>query len=204
MTLDGTGSSDPDTSFGDSIVAYDWTVAGSIAFSGPTPTLSVPQVLGVALPGQPPIDGQLRDYTHGRDDAHDPRPNSSFTATPNPAACSQIITFDATATANARPGRTIVNYVWAFGDGGTASGMIATHVYAAYGSYHANLTVTDDLGITATGRFTVVVDLGDLAPVAGAGGPYATQVGSGVSFIGTGSSDPNAACGDSIMSSACS
>ncbi len=39
-----------------------------------------------------------------------------------------------------------LSYTWAFGDGDTAEGMTASHVYASAGTYTATLTVTDDLG----------------------------------------------------------
>ncbi len=52
---------------------------------------------------------------------------------------------------------TIVSYAWAFGDGGTASGVSASHVYAAAGAYTVVLTVTDDRGGVATS--STVVDV---------------------------------------------
>jgi PKD repeat protein len=47
---------------------------------------------------------------------------------------------------------------------------------------------------------TIQVNQGNLAPVAVPGGPYVVDQGSGVTLNGSGSSDPNAACGDSIVS----
>jgi PKD repeat protein len=44
----------------------------------------------------------------------------------------------------------IVSYAWNFGDGGSGSGMTASHTYVNAGSYIAVLTVTDDDGAIDT------------------------------------------------------
>lgn len=52
VTLDGSGSSDPNEGTGDSIVLYEWIVgSGTLILSGPTPSLSAAQVnsLGVGI-----------------------------------------------------------------------------------------------------------------------------------------------------------
>jgi hypothetical protein len=46
---------------------------------------------------------------------------------------------------------------WAFGDGGTATGDSASHVYTAPGSYDVVVTSTDAIGNTTVERRTVVV-----------------------------------------------
>jgi PKD repeat protein len=45
---------------------------------------------------------------------------------------------------------TIASYSWAFGDGGTGSGVAPSHTYQNAGNYTAVLTVTDNQGATAT------------------------------------------------------
>ncbi|MCH8816630.1 MAG: PKD domain-containing protein [Chloroflexi bacterium] len=82
---------------------------------------------------------------------------------------------------------TITSYDWDFGDGGTASGVSATHVYADDGVYIVTLTVTDDAG--ADGSDSALVTVANLAPVAGAGGPYTGIEGSAITFSGS-VSDP--------------
>ena len=48
------------------------------------------------------------------------------------------------------PGRTITTYEWNFGDGTTGTGVQPTHTYTTAGAYIVTLTVTDDLGNSAT------------------------------------------------------
>lgn len=50
----------------------------------------------------------------------------------------------------------IASYAWTFGDGSSASGATAEHVYAAVGPYTVTLTVTDDKGRTGTATANVV------------------------------------------------
>ncbi|MCU1438799.1 MAG: domain containing protein [Naasia sp.] len=53
---------------------------------------------------------------------------------------------------------TIVSYAWNFGDGGTATGVTTTHVYASAGTYTVRLTVTDDDGATGTTTMSIRVN----------------------------------------------
>ncbi len=44
----------------------------------------------------------------------------------------------------------IASYAWAFGDGASSASANPSHNYATLGTYHAKLTVTDNLGATAS------------------------------------------------------
>jgi len=129
-------------------------------------------------------------------------PVASFTATPNPAACNQLVGFNASGSTQADPSRPIVNYSWDFGDGQNGTGVSLTHAYGAFGTYTVVLTITDDVGAQDTESLFVTVSQGNQPPVANAGGPYSAILGSGigVSLDGSGSTDPNTGCGDSIVS----
>jgi len=67
----------------------------------------------------------------------------------------ESVSFDGSASYD--PDGVIVGYLWSFGDGGTASGVTATHVYAAGGTYTVVLTVIDNEGLdsAATANLTV-------------------------------------------------
>lgn len=82
-------------------------------------------------------------------------PIALFDYSPKPPIVSQLVTFDASASYDTDG--TIVDYQWTFGDGGTASGKIATHTYVSLGQFQVNLTVTDDEGLddTETKEITV-------------------------------------------------
>src|SRR5215471_646916 len=129
-------------------------------------------------------------------------PVASFTASPNPSACGQTVAFDATASYHQEPNRRIVSYAWAFGDAASGSGVTASHTYTAFGIYTATLTVTDDNvpPKTATASTSISVNQGNHPPVAAAGGPYVATLANSFTLDGTGSSDPDAGCGDFIAS----
>ena len=75
---------------------------------------------------------------------------------------------------SARPGRTIVEHAWVFGDAGAeARGGSVTHTYRAAGTYVVTLVVTDDFGASSTARATVSVE----AAPASARGPPGGMIG---------------------------
>jgi PKD repeat protein/subtilisin family serine protease len=153
VTFDATSSYDPDGS----IVSYSWDFGDGATATGSrvtkrysaagtyTVTLTVTdnrgatnsasQTITVTSPNQPPV--------------------ASFTfspANPNPG---DTVTFDASASSD--PDGSIVSYSWNFGDGNTASGVTASHVYSAAGTYTVTLAVTDNQGATATTQKTIQV-----------------------------------------------
>ncbi|MBI5730269.1 MAG: DUF11 domain-containing protein, partial [Ignavibacteriales bacterium] len=131
-------------------------------------------------------------------------PVAVMSANPNPAACSQVVTFDGTASYQTSTSHSIVTYQWDFDYDGTtfnidAVGATTTHTYSSFGSYTAALRVTDDLGQTDKATLTVNVNQGNHPPVAAPGGPYLTTLGSSITLDGSPSYDPDASCGDMIV-----
>jgi subtilisin family serine protease len=69
-------------------------------------------------------------------------PTASFTAQCSGLSCN----FNGSASSDVDG--TIVSHAWEFGDGGTGSGVTASHVYSTGGTYNVKLTATDDGGAT--------------------------------------------------------
>jgi chitodextrinase len=102
------------------------------------------------------------------------------------------ITFDGSSSYD--PDGYIVEYYWAFSDGGTGNGSIITHQFQQSGTYQATLLVEDNNGGTngASHQITII----NHAPVASfVADQYYIEPGDTVTFDGTGSYDPD---GDSL------
>lgn len=89
-----------------------------------------------------------------------PAPTADFTFSPANPQPNDDVRFNAGASTPA-PGRTIVSYAWDFGDGGTGSGLQATHRYTQPRTYNVTLTVTDDIGRKSVVSKSVDVALPD-------------------------------------------
>jgi PKD repeat protein len=92
-------------------------------------------------------------------------------------------------TGSSDPDGTIVSYHWDFGDNTYAYGVLVNHAYAAKGTYHGALTVTDDRGATGRDYFTVTV--ANSPPVAEAGQDIQVPAGQPAQFNGGASIDPD-------------
>ncbi len=216
LQLDGMGSSDPDADCGDSIVSYSWDVDNDGQFDDavgaqpliPWAALSNLPRQGVALP----IALQVTD-TFGAIGTHattlsifENRPIATFTAAPNPVACGQTVSFDASSSTHTHPSQDIVIFEWDWEFDGTfepdAVDATASHAYSQFGMYTAALRVTDNNVPSQSDVTTIEIDvsLGNRPPVADPNGPYVLAIGEDLQLDGTGSSDPDADCGDSIVS----
>jgi len=86
---------------------------------------------------------------------HPPVITSSAVVSPNPLMVAQSGTFSVAASdADGDP----LNYVWAFGDGISATGSNTSHVYSSAGSFTATVTVSDGHGGTAASSVNVTVN----------------------------------------------
>ena len=149
VSFDASGSSDSDGS----IVSYTWTFGDGGSSSGVTAS----HTYGDA--GTYTAQLTVTDDDGGTDIvtrtiqvsaaplANNP-PTASFTASPTSGQAPLAVSFDASGSSDSDG--SIASYAWTFGDGGSSSGVTASHTYSSAGTYTAQLTVTDDDGATDT------------------------------------------------------
>ncbi len=114
-------------------------------------------------------DGQVRLWVTSFDQTGQESAPSNPTSYDNtgvfpPAGGEAPLSVHFTPGASNDPDGTIAAYAWDFGDGATASGPEADHVFALPGSYTVTLTVTDNAG--AKTQATTVIKVSDHPPVA--------------------------------------
>src|SRR5205809_818288 len=109
--------------------------------------------------------------------AVNPRLSVTAVAGPNPTEVSKAMSF----TIMPADGAGTVTCSWAFGDTTTGTGCSTTHTYAATGSFTANVTAIDGLGVTATSSVSLTVNAKLTVTVAAS--PNLTEVGALVDFI---------------------
>ena len=110
------------------------------------------------------------------------------------AGLDQIVTssevrFDGSRSSD--PDGAIARYDWDFGDGATGIGPTPTHVYSKSGSYLVRLTVTDDSGTVRSSDSDAVRVVVNQAPIADAGPDLIGAPGQELTFVGSGSIDPD-------------
>ncbi|MBN1977525.1 MAG: DUF2341 domain-containing protein, partial [Anaerolineae bacterium] len=105
-----------------------------------------------------------------------PTIEAQFTHSPPTGTVGGAIYFTSTSTTNGGP---IVAWGWDFGDGDTASGSTASHVYTSAGPFSVTLTVTDTCGFVDT--VTRVVDVYPLVSFGDAS--YTVDEGDGTATI---------------------
>ncbi len=114
-----------------------------------------------------------------------------------PVVNQATVSVDGSGSYDVDPGDSVVAWAWDFGDGGTATGVTATHTYVASGNYTITLTVMDTTGLTGSAQVVVYAKLPpppNKAPVAVF---TSTVTDLTVAFDGTGSFDPDV--GDSVV-----
>lgn len=193
VTFDGSGSSDPGVN---DTLSYEWDFDyDGVNFtvddtSGPNPTTSYPNgpsTVTVAL-RVTDNDGLLSAVDTLQVTVNNAPPTANASANPNPVDEGSSITFDGSGSSD--PGGGPLTYDWDFGDGNSASGPTASHVYPdGPANYDVILTVTDSDGATSTATTPVVVN--NVAPTAAATADQTSvNVGDTVNFDGNGSTDP--------------
>jgi PKD repeat protein len=119
-------------------------------------------------------------------------PLAGFTVTPAAPSADTPAQFDASKSCAGNDGNgncanngTLVSYSWNFGDGGTASGVRASHTFSKEGTYAVTLTVMNDLGLQASTTQYVTVGAGAAPSPAFIFSPAAPSPGSSVFFDAT-------------------
>ena len=174
-----------------------------------------PQLLasvGVDRPGTYPVLLEVEDTTllTSRDlttiNVYARDPVAVVEANPNPAACGARVTFSGARSDHPHPDISVSEYAWDLdGDGAfdDAVGPEVARVYNEFafsGPIPVGLRVTDSRGRTGVASVALAVNQGNRAPVAQPGGPYVIALGDALRLDGTGSTEPDAACGDRVVS----
>jgi PKD repeat protein len=132
-------------------------------------------------------------------------PSPAFTVAPTAPTANESVQFDASKScASSLDGSgacgsssgTITSYQWNFGDGATASGKLASHAFARQQTYLVTLTITNDVGLTASTTQSVQVGAGVVPKPAFISSPTSPAPGTAVNFDATTS---NAGAGHSIV-----
>jgi len=192
VTLDGSGSLDPDEDSGDRIVHYAWDLDGDGLYNdaaGVTPTLPADYLTALGLPGPAhPDTGEplnvirlqvtdsfgLSDTARTTLTLYRDQPTAMFSISPEAAAAGEEITFDGSVSFHGHPDRRIVRYDWDFNYDRAnfktgAEGETVTHTFTEDLSDETivALRVTDDGSPAAQDIFTrtVLKREGDLIPV---------------------------------------
>lgn len=103
---------------------------------------------------------KIGDYTSNYSEVHPTGANPlnsppfvSMQATPLEGTAPYTVNFTSTGTFDVD--NDTMTYLWNFGDGTTATGPSASHVYSAPNTYTASLTVTDQFGASTTKTKTI-------------------------------------------------
>ena len=218
LALDGSGSNEADVACGDAIVAYGWDVGddGTVDFTSPNnPRQNLTWVQLTALRlnnvGRYTVRLIATDRfgvsTSARTTLDVFRgPQAVAEATPARVGCDVLVELDGGGSFTDGPidrGFDIVSWEWDINDDGIIDGQGKTISRSANGAaqVRARLRVTDAAGRQSSTVAVVDIVNNNVAPVASAGGPYATgplAVGfATVSLDARGSRDPNEPC-DSV------
>lgn len=221
VTLDASGSFDPDESCGDEVVEYWWDLdndgINDDANDGiVTLTWAELNSFGITGPDEYVIRLMVVD-SFGEEDieittlsVYSNEPIAVANAEPLEAPPTYSIRFDGSASYHTNPGKEIVRYEWDFESDGIydAEGIMVTHSYDAVDTYTATLRVTDnnDPPLTDTDPIDITIKPPPNPPVADADPDepddgYITEIGVGITLDGSHSFDPDEEIWEDYVSS---
>ena len=189
ITFDALGSTDPDGT----IIDWQWDFGDGSTGAG----LQV-QHFFIGLdsdPSTPALDPYLVRLTVTDNDGgtattvipvqtSNQAPVAAILTSPNPPVGDPGLSVNFDGGQSYDPDGTLTSYSWDFGDGTTATGITPpAHVYNAYGTYQAVLTVTDNLGAQSSIAQAVKVNRPPTATI----GAVSPTRGIPVTFAGSGS-----------------
>ena len=168
VTLNGTGSSDPDGT----IESYVWTKDGTQIATGVSPSVSLPVgVHDITLTvtdnnGATASDNVTVTVTGYVNQAPVANAGADQVLTDSDDNGSELVTLDASASSDTDG--TIVSYVWTEGGSQIATG-VSPEVSFTVGTHTVILMVTDDNGASSTDEVVIVIDAGGCngLPIAG-------------------------------------
>tara|TARA_R110002072_G_scaffold291008_1_gene458937 strand:- start:61196 stop:64111 length:2916 start_codon:yes stop_codon:yes gene_type:complete len=105
-------------------------------------------------------DGNGSNAGHARAYEFALRPAACFSATPNPSACGQLVSFDATCSYHEDVTKTLVLYEWDFDNDGIydAFGNTSSNAFSPNGTFSVRLRVTDNVGERDSTIVSVVIN----------------------------------------------
>ena len=125
---------------------------GAAAGGGTAGWLGTGGVVGVVAGS---VGAAVAGVTVARDAAPAP-PVATLRITPNGLGMAGLTEYRFDGNGSSDPNEDVLTYSWDFGDGSRGSGVTATHIYAAAGTYEVTLTVSDG-SAEATSRGSVRV-----------------------------------------------
>lgn len=155
VLFDASGSRSPANN---PIVSFTWDFGDGSTGSGQVTTheFRAPGTYVVTLTVTDGV-GRSRQASQSVNVAPGVNPTARFTFSPTEPTVGTSVNFNGRESTPA-PGRTIMEWLWDFGDGSGGSGPQTAHTYGRAGVYTVTLTVTDDAGRTHTTSTTVEVD----------------------------------------------
>jgi len=151
ISFDASDSSDPDGT----IVNYSWDFGDGTKGTGVSVQHAYSQDGTYTVTLTVTDDDGATDTSSATKTVLNRIPIASFTESAETVSIGESIHFDASGSYD--PDGTIVNYLWDFGDGNTATGVEVDHAYEDDGVYTVTLTVIDDDDATGSATATKTV-----------------------------------------------